>query len=118
MVPPEAPRHLKRGNGLPLTVEMVLDCVGDADTADDQGGQAGERHEEVQPLDEAFGPRRRIGAAAQPPSRIREGLLDVFREPFDAVRRRLLLRQLEPVAPAHQTARPDQFGSGQGGFRS
>ena len=64
--------RLHGGDHVALAVEIMPGGIGDADAADQQRGQADQRQILGEPLDVAFELRRRIGAAADFPARLRQ----------------------------------------------
>ena len=97
---------LERRDGVQLAVQMAGDGAGDADSADQEGGEPGEREEEADAVE--LPPQRGIGVArvAQPPATVGECCL----QPGRPVRDRRAVRHQRAVAVPHQGAGLHQAG--------
>ena len=95
---------------------MRGDCVGHADAADQQRGQADQREKLRETLDIAFELRRRLAPRADFPAGVRERGLGRFLDRRHRAIAAIDRRQPQPVLPAHQAAGLQQPGGAQRGF--
>ena len=94
---------------------MAFHRIADADSADQQRGQADDGEELGEALDVAFQPRRRIGAGADVPAGLRQLRARLVGDRLQGGVIVVARWQLQPVMPAHQAARLNEAGGAQAG---
>ncbi len=108
--------RLERGDDVAAAIDMALDRVGDADTADQQRREPDQREELGKAVDAALKPWRGIAAGANLPAGFRQrGARSIGQRRGGAIVGGGV-RQLDPVDPAHQAAGLQQPGGAQRGF--
>ena len=108
--------RLERGNDVAAAIDMALDRVGDADAADQQRREPDQREELGKAADAALKLRRGIAAGANFPARFRQRTARIVDQRRSGAIVGGVVRQLDPVDPAHQATGLQQPGGAQSSF--
>ena len=95
---------------------MAFDGIGDADSANQKRGEADQSEKLGEAVDGAFKLGRGVVAAANLPACLRQCASRIGGERSRGAIAGRVGRQPDPVDPAHQAARLQQFGRAQPGF--
>ena len=109
--------RLERGDDVAAAIDMALDRIGDADAADQQRGEADQGQELGEAADGALELRRGVVAAADFPAGLRQRASRIVDQRGRGAIVGRVVRQLDPIDPAHQAAGLQQSGGAQGRLR-
>ncbi len=108
--------RLEGCNHVAAPIDMALDRVGDADAANQKRRKSYERQKLGEAADRAFELRRSIVAIADLPAGVRKRLPRIVDEPRGVAAVAGVVRQFDPIGPAHQAARLQQLRGAKSGL--